>query len=191
MAEIFRYNSQNKSLKEDKDWIVVGRILKTVGLRGFLRISLETDNPERFIEGARLFTRRKAEPPKPCVLAEVREHFTGTKLEVRFEGINGKEEAAEYISALLVIPFGERRVLNNDSYYSDELEGMEVFAPSGEKTGVLRKLESEVPSPYIVIDSIEHGEVLVPFMKKFISEINKEQRRVKLLEPIEYHVPGN
>jgi 16S rRNA processing protein RimM len=185
---IFRFKAGGNAAEDQGDWAVVGRVLKTVGLKGWLRIGLETDNPERFLEGARLFVRLNSGSPESVVVAEVKEHFSGNKLEVRFEGIKSSEQAARFVSALMVIPKHERQALAEGSFYSDELDGMEVIDPDGKTSGKVKKLESEVPSPYLIVISDKKNEVLVPFRKVFIKNIDRESAKIELTEPLSVHI---
>ncbi len=188
-SQVFRFKELSTGPDENSDWISIGKVLNAIALEGWLRINLQTDFPERFHAGARVFVLRKqSKTPEPCVIAEVREHYSDVMLELRFEGIEDREQASRFVSGAIVIPRHERAELPEDRFYSDELQGMKVLSPEGIEIGMVKMLESEVPSPYLVIDSKEYGEVLVPFRKEFLESVNRESKSVKLIQPLSIHV---
>lgn len=168
--------------------IVIGKILKTVGLKGMLKVNMLTDFPERFAPGEVATVRRKDGSLEDWKIIQKRDHFTGTRVDILFDGISNRDEAADLVSCFLVIEKSERIELPEGSFYSDELEGMAVFS-GGVNVGNVLTLESDVPSPYIDIDAGDLGEVMIPFRKQFL-EINKAERKVVLKQDISVHMPG-
>jgi ribosomal 30S subunit maturation factor RimM len=57
--------------------------------------------------------------------------------------------------------------------------------------GTVLKLEADAPSPYLVVDSREYGEVLIPFRKVFFAEISKKKARLRLSQELSVHVPAD
>ncbi len=172
-------------------WVVVARLGKVVGLQGLVRLHPWTDHPERFRRGARLFLRRPSQsgPPREVRLDEVRVSADGGMVTIRLAGIATPEEARELTGAELVIPVAERVPPPPGAYYPDELVGLTVLSPAGDPVGRVTDFDPDVPSPYLTIHSECLGEVLVPFRKVFIGEISREERTLRLCEPLEIHVP--
>ena len=128
------------------------------------------------------------EVKEELVVNAIKEHFSGAMLNVLFEGIRDCDEAAGLINSYLVIPRNLRQKLRDkNSFYADELADMQILSPEGDVVGLVVRLESEVPSPYLVTQINELGEVLIPFRKVFISEIDRKTRTVKLVEPASVH----
>lgn len=177
------------STDSQEPWVAVGKIVKTVGLKGWVKVSLLSDNPSRFKRGARLYLKRRSrEVNEEIVVNAVKEHFSGAMLNVLFEGIKDCDEAASLINSYLVIPQNLRQKLRDkNSFYPDELADMQVLSPEGEVVGRVVRLELDVPSPYLVTKIDELGEILIPFRKVFISEINREARTLRLKEPASVH----
>ena len=175
---------------EDDSWIVIGKVRRTVGLKGWVRVGLLTDYPERFSPGSRVLVKRLSGDPEPAEIGDWREHFSGDAIEIRFAGVEDCDAAATFVNTLLVIPKAEREQLrSNSEFYPDELTGMQVLAPDGEVSGEVVILEAEAACPYLVVKTSTGSEVLIPFRKVFISSVDRKARQIKLVEPLSFHVP--
>jgi len=186
---IMRLNRQEASATEDS-WIVIGKVRRTVGLQGWIRIGMNTDYPERFSPGSQVMVKRLTGEPEPVEIEDWREHFSGDAIEIKFAGIDDCDAAATFVNTLLVIPRSEREQLSDDSeFYPDELTGMQVIGPDGEVSGVAVSLEVEVACPYLVVKTGDGSEVMIPFKKIFISSVDRKARQIRLVEPVAFHVP--
>lgn len=175
----------------EKDWIVVGKVLKAVGLKGKVKVQVLSDNPKRFRVGESLFLQKKTELT-PLKIKFSKDTFDLSKIEVLFEDHTTREQATLLANSFLVIPKNERMPLkDNENFYPDELSGMQIYSEKGELIGKVISLESEVPSPYLVTEITNYGEILIPFRKIFIDSINRKNKLIKLAQPISVHIPGN
>lgn len=186
---VFKFKSADSLSEEQSEWVAVGKILKTIGLDGWVRMSIMTDFPDRFVPGAEFHFQTRAGSPVPCAIAEVRDHYAGDILEIRFAGLESRDEAMPFTGAYLVIPKSKREPSDDSSFYPDEIQGLDILSPAGKKVGTVKKLEADAPSPYLVVDTDEFGEVLIPFRKVFFAEISKKKARLRLSQELSVHVP--
>ena len=152
------------------EWIEVGRISRPHGVHGEVRVSLSSDNPERFLAGAKL----QARPGRTGVArSRLPEQVSLTVESVRgddafpivaFREIEGRDRAKAFGGYLLEIPSGELPELEEDEFYPFDLIGLEARDPSGLVMGrVIDALES--PAHAILVVSLQAGgEALVPFV---------------------------
>lgn len=188
--QIMNLSQLESTDSKNGSWLAIGKVLRTVGLQGWVRIGLKTDYPQRFCPGSFVYVKRLSGSPELIEIAEWREHFSGVAIEVRFDGIETCDNASDYVNTLLVIPYSEREELTDDTeFYPDELEGMKVIAPDGSDAGVVEKLEAEAASPYLVVRTVEQGEILIPFLKVFISSVDRKTRCLRLVKSVEFHIP--
>lgn len=193
--KVFKFGSKkvatsNGSRIATDKWVVVGKVVKAIALKGWVRVNLMTDNPNRFSDNAVVSALHKGGEIEPLKILESKEHFSGTRLDVLFEGIDDCDQATCLISCLLVIPKSERAKLPKGSFYDDELKGMTVIF-DGKDVGCVLSLESNIPCPYISIDAGKLGEVLVPYRKEFIKNIDRLTRKVLLKQDISFHIPSS
>jgi 16S rRNA processing protein RimM len=190
ISEIIDLRAKKEAAKASQSWIAIGNIRKTVGLDGWLRVGLLTDHPWRFEPGTEILIQKHSMKPEPVVVDDWRDHFTGTAIEIKLEGVEDIESAAIYVNSMVVIPKSERQPLTSDKdFYPDELEGMSIMDPDGTKVGTVVKLEVEVPCPYFIVKTElkENEEIMVPFIKRFVEKVDRETKTVRLVEPLAFH----
>ncbi|MBF0545836.1 MAG: 16S rRNA processing protein RimM [Candidatus Riflebacteria bacterium] len=176
--------------KEQQEFVVVGKIVKTVGLDGWVKVQSNSDFPERFEPGASFFRTDKNNELSSLCAEKVRPGKTDSSVEILFKGYEHVDLAKELIGELLKIPLSERYSLPRGTYYPDELKGLKVLSPEGAEEGEVLELEINVPSPYLTVKTQKNGEVLIPFKKVFIDKIDTKARRLFLKIPIETHIPA-
>lgn len=188
--EIICIKSAKQESLDKEDWIVIGQIRKTVGLKGWLRISLMTDFPDRFEPGEELLIKKQFGTPESVIVSEWRPHFAENTVDILLDGISDCDEAAAYVNRIIVIPQEEREELDaDDEFYPDELEGISVLSPNGKNCGKVIRMEADAPCPYLVVDTKDSGEVMIPFLHKFVGSVNKKDKTLKLVEDISFHIP--
>lgn len=193
ISEIIDLKAHKESGSSNDSWIAVGKVRKTVGLQGWLRIGLLTDYPDRFEPGSEIYIQKRFGEPEMAVVEDWRDHYSDTAIEIKIEGADDCDTASAYVNAMIVIPKDEREELDSDTeFYPDELEGMTVLSPEGGAVGEVVKLEADAPCPYILVKTTYDGkatEVMIPFIKKFVGAVDRAKKTVKLVEPISFHVP--
>jgi len=171
--------------------IQIGRVSKIVGYQGWLRITMLSDNPERFRKGAKVVFHNDIYSGKELVIADIKKCSSDAKIDVLFEEISDDEFAQTFVGGGFFIAPEDRSTPPKDSYYPDELEGMDVLSSEGTRQGIIKHLETNTPSPYLIVQSEDHGEVLIPFRKVFIKKIDRHSRSLMLSSAITTHIPEN
>jgi 16S rRNA processing protein RimM len=164
------------------EWVQVGRVARAHGLRGEVRVAVESDNPERFVPGSRLFGRPggpQASWPEgriELVIDSVRGQ--GGDPIVAFAGVSDRDHAEALKGVVLEIPIAELPEPGEGEYYSFDVEGLEVRTPSGRRVGVVAAL-LEAPANDILVVATDPqptgeagGEVLLPFVEAAVPEVD-------------------
>lgn len=183
--------------KVPKRWVTVGVVARPFGIRGELKVRLETDFPERFQPGARLFwwqppkpeppeadaeprARHKkpprTQPPKECSIESVRWH--GEFLVLRLSGVETRDHAEQLRGAWLLIPPEERMPLEEGQYYISDLIGMEVFTESGERIGKLKDVRQGA-----AYDFYDIGKYTIPAVEEYILSVDVPNKRMTVRLP--------
>ena len=189
ISEIVDLKARKKAEAEADDFVTIGLVRKTVGLGGWMRITLMTDYPDRFEPESELTFKKRMGEPFTAIVEDWRDHFSGTAIEIKLKGVEDCDAAAEYVNASIVIPKSEREELEDDEFYPDEFEGMTVLSPEGNNEGKIRRFEAEAPCPYLEIRLADSTEVMIPFRKEFIASVDKKNRTVRLAQPVSFHIP--
>lgn len=168
------------------EWVIVGRLRKSHGLRGEIIVEPITDAPaEVFSAGRVLFAGDAsgdplASPPELTV-REVRPHMNGL-LAVQFEEMRDRDEASRWTNRYLFSPAAELEPLEEGEVYQHELEGMTVVLESGEVVGTVANV-FELPQGLALDVTREKGTVLIPFNEVFIHEVRRAERTVVIAPP--------
>lgn len=155
-----------------EDLLKVGAITTTHGVRGEVKVYPTTDTPERFLEldYVMLDTGREL---KRLDIKNVR--FFKNLVIVKFDGIDNINDIEKYKGCSLWIPREDAAELGEDEYYIADLIGLKVILEDGTEFGTLKDVMETGANDVYVIDSIEHGEVLIPAIKECIIDVDLDK----------------
>jgi 16S rRNA processing protein RimM len=159
--------------------IAVGRIGRPRGVRGETFVEPWTDDPrERFAVGSVLRT----EPAErgPLTVAEM--STAGSKLVVRFDGVDDRSAAEALRGTQLIMPATARPALADpDDFYDTDLIGLTASTVSGDELGAVTDVLHAGGADYLVLD-IAGQERLVPFVRAIVPTVDLAER-VVLIDP--------
>jgi len=150
------------------DRLIVGRIGRAHGLAGELYVRPESDTPDRFRSGAVFLTDEV--PPRQLVVRASRRHQE--KLLVLFADISDRTEAESLRGVGLTIGSAERRALDEDEYWPDQLIGLMVRDLGGEPVGKVSGVETGGPQDRLIVQAADGRQALVPFVRELVPEVN-------------------
>ena len=159
-----------------EEFLQVGVISSTHGIRGEVKVFPTTDDPARFkkVKNVLLDTGRER------LELEVQSvKFFKQFVIVKFRGIDNINDIEKYKGKSLLVPREDAVELGEDEYYIADLMGMEVFTEEG-RFGVLKDVMETGANEVYIIDSDEHGEVLVPAIHDCILDVNIEEKVMKI-----------
>jgi len=161
----------------------VGRLTKAHGLKGGLKLELYTDDPDRrFTPGASFSLQVPESSPwhgKRIELVELRwynAHPVGF-----FVGVTDRTAAESLVKAILWVDQDPAEPAEPDAWYDHQLVGLEVVR-DGRTVGVIERLE-HLPAQDLLVVKVEDREVLVPFVRAIVPEVDVEGRRVVVTPP--------
>ena len=158
------------------DFLRVGVITSTHGIRGEVKVFPTTDDINRF------------KTLKQVILDTGKEYLDleieGVKFFkqfaiVKFKGIDNINDVEKYKGKSLLVGREDAVKLEKDEYYIADLIGMNVFTGEVE-FGVLRDVLETGANEVYVVDSKEYGEVLIPAIQQCILDVNVEERTMKV-----------
>ena len=155
-----------------EDLLKVGVITTTHGVRGEVKVFPTTDDAERFLEleYVLLDTGREL---RRLDIKNVR--FFKNLVILKFDGIDNINDIEKYKGKDLWIPREEAQELGEDEYYIADLQGLNVVLEDGTEFGTLRDVMETGANDVYIIDSNEHGEVLLPAIKECILDVDFEK----------------
>jgi 16S rRNA processing protein RimM len=189
--------NQKSKIKNQKldDWLEIGTIVASQGLKGQVRVYPNSDFPERFEEpGTRWLLRPSETEPQPIELLEGY-FISGKGLYVlTLSGVEDRNQAEALRDCRLMVPASDRPILAEDEYHILDLIGLEVFNQlTDERLGVVVDIVPAgndllvVSCPQSLADNQEpktkDKEVLIPFVKEIVPVVDIPQRRLEITPP--------
>ena len=161
-----------------EQFLQVGVISSTHGLRGEVKVFPTTDDAARFhtLKNVVLDTGREK---LDLEIQSVR--FFKQFVIVKFKGIDNINDIEKYKGKSLFVTRENAVELEEDEYYIGDLIGMEVYTDdSEERFGVLKDVMETGANEVYIITSENHGEVLLPAIHKCILDIDVEANKMKV-----------
>ena len=159
------------------DYLQIGKIANTQGLKGEIKVIPLTDNPERFDNLDWIFIGCD-DGHKRYDIESVR--YQKSSVILKLKGINDIDKASELKSKFLLIHRSNALPLGEDAYFICDLIGCEVYEEGKDKLGTLRDVIKTGSNDVYVVES-KGREYLIPAIHQVIKEINIEQNRIIIL----------
>ncbi|MCR2042793.1 ribosome maturation factor RimM [Anaerosalibacter massiliensis] len=161
------------------DYIQVGKIINTQGIKGEIKIYPFTDNIYRFDELKKVYIGER----KVLVCIEnvwYKKEFIILKL----EGYDNINEVLKFKNEYLYIDERDRVRLPKNSYFIFDIVGCNVLDSSKNSIGIVTEVIKNTGNDiYIVKNKCNNKEYLIPAVKQFIKKIDIENKKI-IIEPI-------
>ncbi len=159
-----------------EQYLQVGVISSTHGIRGEVKVFPTTDDPARF----KVLKKVILDTGKEQIPLEIQGvKFFKQFVILKFKGIDNINDIEMYKGKSLLVSREDAAPLGEDEYYIADLIGMKVFTEDGE-FGVLKDVIETGANEVYVVDSKEHGEVLIPAIHDCILDVNVEEQTMKV-----------
>lgn len=159
-----------------EQFLQVGVISSTHGIRGEVKVFPTTDEPARFKKLKNVLL----DTGKERLELEIQSvKFFKQFVIVKFRGIDNINDIEKYKGKSLMVPREDAVQLEEDEYYIADLIGMEVYTDGG-RFGTLKDVMETGANEVYIIDSDEHGEVLVPAIHDCILDVDVEKQTMKI-----------
>ncbi len=160
--------------------VLVGYVRRAHGISGAVVVRPLTDDPEgRWFSGAKLAS--DGNPPTSYTIIEVGPHKDG--LLVRFEGVSDRTTAEALRGTSFTIPADDRRELDSEEFWPDDLIGCAVVDETGESLGTVDSVEFGAAQDRLAVRTVD-GIVEVPFVDAIVPTIDLDNRRIVMTPPM-------
>ncbi len=156
--------------------VVVGRIGRPHGIRGEVTVEVRTDSPDdRFAPGSVL----AADPARLGPLTVAAAHWHSGRLLLSVEGVHDRTGAEALRGIVLSAEVDDGDVPEDpEEFYDHQLRGLAVVTVDGVTLGTVGDV-IHLPAQDLLSVTREDGrEVLVPFVREIVPEIDLVARRV-------------
>lgn len=158
-----------------EQYLQVGVISSTHGIRGEVKVFPTTDDPMRFKKLKSILM----DTGKEQIELEIQNvKFFKKFVILKFQGIDNINDVEQYKGATLLIERKDAVPLEAGEYFIADMIGMKVFTEDGNHFGALSDVLETGANDVYVIASIEHGEVLVPAIRQCVHSIDIEAQEM-------------
>ena len=95
-----------------------------------------------------------------------------------FKGIDNINDIEKYKGKSLLVDREHAVRLRKDEYFIADMIGMQVFTEDGKAFGELKDVLETGANDVYIINSLEHGEVLIPAIKECILDVDIENGKM-------------
>jgi 16S rRNA processing protein RimM len=139
-----------------------------------------SDDPLRFSEGSVLHTDES--PPRDVEVFSSRPHKDGFL--ITFSGIGDRDASEAFKGTSLFVPASERRELDADEFWPEDLVGLQVFSIDGEDLGVVGEVLAGAAQDRLRVDLHSGDKAEIPFVAALVPVVDIEARRIEVDLPI-------
>jgi 16S rRNA processing protein RimM len=161
---------------EHPERVAVGRINAPWGVRGHVKVTPLTANPERIAEGATVYLRGA-----PTRIEEVKTP-RGYPV-VLFQGVRGLDDAEMLRGEVLEIDESDLPPLPEDEYYVHDLIGLPVSTTDGRDLGEVADVLQTGSNDVYVVRRPGARDVLIPVLEGIVVDVDLQAARI-LVEPV-------
>ena len=148
--------------------IAVGYVRRAHGLRGDVLVRPLSDDPDRFVVGAAFLTDES--PPRALEIAAVRSHSDGILLGFRQPLDRNGADALRGVT--LTIDPEERRQLDEDEFWPEDLEGLTALDATGTELGQVTSVITGVAQDRLAVTTPDGRVIEVPFVAAIVGEVD-------------------
>jgi 16S rRNA processing protein RimM len=171
----------------DRDFVLLARLIRSQGRHGEMIAEILTDFPERFSERPQVWLLppdAKAAPRE----ATIERHWPHKgRIVLKLAGIDSISDAMAMSGWHVAIPHEQRAPLAEDAVYIADLIGCHVIdeADGSVDLGPVLAVErGEGGAPdFLVLRTTDEQELLIPFAKAFIVEVNLPAQVLRMRLP--------
>lgn len=164
------------------DLVVIGEVTRPHGVRGAVRVTLQTDRPDRF-DGLRecLLWDPASDARTPVRIRSAQRQGDGGVL-LSLTGCESPEAARRLVGQLIALPRAQAVPAPPGHAYPWQLAGCRVELPDGRVVGLLERVEPSPAQDLWVVRGPER-EHLVPAVPEIVVEVDLDAKRVVIRPP--------
>lgn len=162
------------------DLLLVGRIVRTHGLKGECKVVPESDDPNRLRKLKRIWLGDTPQTAKPYNVESTRLQNSrhGTTILMQFAGIHTVSDAEGLGKSLVFADLNDLPPLQPGEFFLHDLIGVEVVTDEGESVGILKDIWDTQSHSLYLIERPGKKEALIPAVPAFIVSTDIDRRRV-------------
>jgi 16S rRNA processing protein RimM len=157
------------------DFVTIGRIEHSFGVRGEFKVRSLSDVPGRLDHLKQVQVLEPSGQTVERTVTHVRR--AGSTYIMGLAGVTTPEEAITLRGGLIQVPRSPASALSADVYFECDLIGMTVENERGDEVGVLETILA-IPENQVFVVRKGTEEILIPAAKSFVTSVDLARRRM-------------
>lgn len=158
-----------------QEFLEIGQIVNTFGIKGMLKIKPFTDDITRFDRLKKVYVETN-KVKKEYEIEELKYHKD--MVLIKFKGIDKVEEAEILRNSYLKVNRKDEPKLEEGTYYIVDLIGLDVYSDEGKLLGKLNDIFNYGSSDIYEVKNELGKQLLLPAISDVIKEINLQERKI-------------
>jgi 16S rRNA processing protein RimM len=159
------------------EYLNVGKIVNTHGIRGEVRVISQTDFAlERYQPGKMLMLFRENQAPLTLTIDTYRRHKNFDLLS--FEGYPSINQVESFRDGILKVAKEDRVELAENEFYYYEIIGAEVVTEEGKVIGKVKEILSPGANDVWVVQRKGKKDALLPYIDSVIKEVDVTAQKI-------------
>lgn len=158
-----------------EDYLRIGVITTTHGIKGEVKVYPTTDDINRFQDLKKVYL-DTGKNYLPLEIEGVK--YFKQQVILKFKGFDNINDIEKYRGRDLLIPREDAIKLNENEYFICDIIGSEVFTDDGKKLGILTEVLKTAANDVYVVKDENNGEVLLPFIKDCILDVDVTNKKI-------------
>ena len=156
-------------------YLEIGQIVNTFGIKGQVKVVPFTDDVERFEELKKIYIVMRSSK-KEVEIEDVKYHKNMVLL--KFKGIDKIEDVEIFKNCYLEIDRKDGKKLEEGEYYIVDLLGLDVVTDEGINLGKLEDIYNTGSNDIYVVKDELGKQVLLPGIKDVIKQVDLENKKI-------------
>lgn len=162
-----------------EDCYLLGKITRKHGLQGNVVLKLDTDQPEFYNKLESIFI----EINGLLVPFFIQKSSFSKQDTLIIQFKNGNEQMVEQtINKDVYLPLSTLPKLTGNQFYYHEVKGFQIIDEKNTKCGVIQSVNDQTAQHYFILE-LSGKEVIIPIIKDWIIEVNREEKIIKMQLP--------
>ncbi len=162
------------------EYLIVGQLINTHGVKGELKSTVLTDDPQRFLKLSWVYIDKKGTLEKYKITSV---KFFKQLVILKFDGVDSMEAAEKLKGFYLKVDRANAVKLPKDSFFIADIIGMQVYDENNELLGELRDVIQTGSNDVYIVKNDDGKEILIPALKSVVKKVSLEDRRISVILP--------
>lgn len=161
------------------DYFYLGKIVRTVGLKGEFAVQLDVDDPSKYRAVKSVFIGTKENNTEHAIRTS---RVNGMQLVISIEDVMDIDAAKKWIGKEIYLPMKKLPVLNDKRFYHHEIAGFKVFDKAHGEIGIAKEVMERLMQDVLVVMQ-ERTEILIPLSQGVVKKVDRELKELHIAAP--------